>query len=565
VTPSARLHFIADFNIESLARYIANTAMPGTETSIAPFGAVIPSLAAGPPGPEWSAVVWTRPESVIDGFRRALALETVDPAGALDDVRGYAAVLIDYSTRAHAVFVPTWITPPFERGLGMLDWRAGVAELLARMNLALADALRDQPSIFLLDAARWIAHAGARGWSQKLWYATKSPLGPAIVEQAAADITAAMEGLAGRARRLVIVDLDDVLWGGLVGETGWTDINLGGHDHVGEAFADFQRGLKTLTQRGVQLAIASKNDEATAFEAIDRHAEMQLRRDDFAAWRINWHDKAQNVAELLQELNLGAESAVFIDDSAIERARVREAVPGILVPEWPDDPSRFREALSSLRCFDSPFLTAEDRARTAMFAAERSRRTTLGAASSLEDWLKTLDIRVGVDSLTAVNLERAAQLFNKTNQMTVATRRLTKSELEAWASAAGHTLLTFRVCDRFGDSGLTGMLGLRFEGDVAHVVDFLWSCRVAGRTIEDAMLHVAVAQSRARGASTLRVAIKPTARNKPCIEFFERSGLRRLDDHVYVWDTAQPYQRPPWVTLADEAGAAATTLDSRWR
>jgi FkbH-like protein len=148
--------------------------------------------------------------------------------------------------------------------------------------------------------------------------------------------------------------------------------------------------------------------------------------------------------------------------------------------------------------------------------------------------------------------------------MTVATRRLTAAELDAWASAVDHTMLTFRVSDRFGDSGLTGMVGLRFAGDVAHVVDFLWSCRVAGRSVEAAMLHVAVAHSRAHGASTLRVEIGTTARNKPCVEFFERSGLRRLDDTVYVWDAAQPYECPPWVTLTDQAGAA-TTIDSRWR
>jgi FkbH-like protein len=336
-------------------------------------------------------------------------------------------------------------------------------------------------------------------------------------------------------------------------------LNLGGHDHVGEAFADFQRGLKTLTTRGIQLAIVSRNDEATAFDAIDRHPEMQLRRGDFAAWRINWNDKAQNVADVLDELNLGAESAIFIDDSAIERARVRDAVSGILVPDWPDDPTRFREALSSLRCFDSPFLTAEDRGRTTMFATERARRSGLAAAANLEEWLQTLGIKVTVEPLTAINVDRATQLFNKTNQMTIATRRLTKAELETWAAAPGHSMLTFRAADRFGDSGLTGIAGLRFDGGTdAQLVDFLWSCRVAGRNVEDAMLHVAVTHCRAHRASTLRVEITPTARNKPCTDFFERSGLRRLGDNVFVWDLAEPYRCPPWVTVTDEAGVATT-------
>ena len=280
MTRSERLYFIADFNVETLARYIANTTLAGAETALAPPGPVLPALAAGPPGSDWSAVVWTRPESVVDSFRSALTGQEIDLDRALDEVRAYAAAIAQFAARARSVFVPTWVSPPFERGLGMLDYRPGIgrAQLLARMNLALADALRDEPSVFVLDTGRWFASAGSRGWSQKLWYATKSPFSPAVIEQAAADIGAALDGIAGRARRLVMLDLDNVLWGGVVGEAGWTGINVGGHDHVGEAFADFQRALKALAARGVQLAIVSRNDEATALEVIERHPRCSHRK-----------------------------------------------------------------------------------------------------------------------------------------------------------------------------------------------------------------------------------------------------------------------------------------------
>src|SRR5262249_53441161 len=159
-------------------------------------------------------------------------------------------------------------------------------------------------------------------------------------------------------------------------------------------FVDFQRALKALSRRGILLAIASKNDEAVALEAIDRHPEMHLRRHDFAAWRINWNDKAANVAAVLADLNLGAESAVFIDDQALERARVASALPGIFVPDWPADPCRFRETLDALRCFDTPSVTIEDRNRTEMAVAERSRHAAASAAASVDDWLRSLDVRV---------------------------------------------------------------------------------------------------------------------------------------------------------------------------
>ena len=562
MSPSERLYFIADFNVETLARYMAHTTLPGAQTDVAPFGPVLPALAAGPPGSDWSAVVWTRPETVSDAFRRALMFEEVAFDEALAEVRVHAAAIAQFAGRARSVFVPTWVLPPFERGRGMLDYRPGigVAQLLARMNLALADGLRDQPSVFLLDASRWFASVGSRGWSQKLWYATKSHVTPAVIEQAAADIGAALDGVAGRARRIVLLDLDNLLWGGVVGEVGWTGLNLGGHDHVGEAFADFQHSLKVLASRGVQLALVSRNDEATALEAIDRHPEMRLRRQDFAGWRINWDDKAQNIVDLLAELNLGAGSAVFVDDSAIERARVRAGVPGILVPDWPDDPARFREALGSLRCFDSPFLTAEDRTRTSMYAAERSRRCGLAASVNLDEWLQTLEIGVTVEALAGENLDRAAQLFNKTNQMNLATRRLSKPEIEAWAGWPENCLLTFRVRDRFGDSGLTGIVGLHFEGNEAHLADFLLSCRVMGRNIEETMLHVAVAHCRARQAATLLAEHRPGPRNRPCLEFFRRSGLRPAAANRFIWDASAPYACPQWVTVVDRA-AVLTTVD----
>ena len=557
MTPSERLYFIADFNIDTLERYVANTALPDAETAVAPPGPVMNALAAGPPSADWSAVVWTRPETAIHAFSRALAFEEVDQDEALEEVRTFAAALARLAARARAVLVPTWVLPPFERGWGMLDYRptSGIARLLARMNLALADALGDHPSVFLLDANRWMAGAGSRGWSQKLWYATKSPFAPAVIQEAAADIVAALDGIAGRARRVMILDVDDVLWGGIVGEIGWSELTLGGHDLVGEAFADFQRALKALTARGILLALVSKNDESMALEAIDRHPDMRLRREDFAAWRINWTDKAQNVAELLAELSIGPQSAVFIDDSPIERERVRSALPGILVPEWPDDPTRFREALAALHCFDSPFVTAEDRARTGMAVAERARRSALPDATNLADWLRSLDIRVTVELLGEANLDRAAQLLNKTNQMNLTTRRLSKTELAQWSAAASHSLLTFRVADRFGDSGLTGIVGLEFDGREAALVDFLLSCRVMGRGVEEAMLHAAVSHCRARGASTLRAAFKPTPRNAPCLDFFGRSGLQATNDHVFSWETSRPYDCPPWIAVADRAGA----------
>jgi FkbH-like protein len=554
---SDQLYLVADFNADTLARYLAHTALPGAEVMVAPFDQVAQSLAGPGPGAGWSAVVWTQPVSVSETFRRARAFEPVDAAGAIEDVTAFAESIRRFAARVRHVFVPTWVVPFWERGYGMVDWRPriGLAHLLAKMNVRLADALGGESNVFVLDGSRWHAAAGPQAVSLKPWYAAKTPFGPALIEQAAEDISAALSALAGRARRLIILDLDDLLWGGIVGEVGWEGVTLGGHDFAGEAFADFQHALKALTRRGIQLAIASKNDEAAALDVLDRHPEMVLRREDFAAWRINWSDKAQSVAELLRVLNLGPESAVFIDDLPSERARVRSAVPGVLVPDWPADPSRYREALAGLRCFDTGHLTSEDRGRGVMYAAERSRTDALSAAVDLDAWLQSLGIVVSVEPLTSVNLPRAVQLLNKTNQLNMATRRLTQPELEQWASRPENLLLTFRVADRFGDSGLTGLVGLSFESGGATLTDFLLSCRVMGRNVEEAMLHAAIAQCRARQVPRLAATFSPTPRNAPCLEFLVRSGLQQKAGHRFHWDVSQPYGVPRWVTIDDRTGS----------
>jgi FkbH-like protein len=557
---ATRLHLVSDFNLDTLAGYLEHTALPGSTITTASYGQVYQMLAASPPVADATALVWTRPEAVIDGFRRALASEVIDEMLVGKEVQAYASAIARFAQSCRYVLVPTWTLPAWHRGYGVLDYRPGfgIAHLLARMNLMLSDTLADHPAVFVLDAQRWLAAVGPRAGSARLWYATKSPFSPALFEEAAADIAAAIAATSGASRRLVILDLDNVLWGGVVGETGWHEITLGGHDHVGEAFVDFQRALKALAARGIQLAIVSKNDEAVALEAIERHPEMQLRRSDFAAWRINWSDKAQNILDLLTDLHLGADSAVFLDDSAAERGRVRAAIAGVLVPDWPDDPTRYVEALASLRCFDTVAVTAEDRARTPMYTSERARKASLASADSLADWLASLEITVTISRLNAADLDRAAQLFNKTNQMNMATRRLSKLELRDWDSQPGHAIFTFRVSDRFGDSGLSAIVGLAIDGDRAVLVDFLLSCRVMGRFVEETMLHAAAAYSRAAGAGELVAEYRPTPRNGPCLSFLRRSGMATEDDSRFVWNTSRPYQCPGSVTLIDATAMAAT-------
>lgn len=546
---------LADFTVGDLAVRLRDAAdAPSLEVVDAPFGQVIPALVQGPPDDARDfVIVWTRPEVVSPVFQRVLEHGAVTEADLVADVDAFCALVLRGAAQYRFGFVPTWTLPSHHRGLGMIDTRpGGAAWALATMNQRLMAQLAPSATVFVLDAQRWLAAAGRGGSSAKGWYLGKVAFQGEVLAEAARDIKAAVRGLTGGMRKLLVLDLDDTLWGGIVGDVGWEQLRLGGHDSVGEAFVDFQRAIKQLTRRGVLLAVVSKNTEAVALEAMRSHPAMVLRPENFVAWRINWHDKARNVADLVAELNLGLQSVVFIDDNPAERARVREALPEVLVPDWPEDKLLYPSTLLALRCFDAPAISREDAARTQLYAAEHERETSRQEVGSLDDWLLSIGLQVRAEPLTPASLPRAAQLLNKTNQMNLSTRRLTEAELRDWAQGPGRALWTLSVSDRFGDAGLTGILGVERDEQAAtcRIMDFVLSCRVMGRRIEHTMAHLAVAWAREAGLRHVEAVYLPTAKNKPCHEFWMTSGFEaEPDGQRFTWNVEHAYPLPTPVAL----------------
>jgi FkbH-like protein len=550
---------ISDFNIENLSSYLKKEPNPPIVDSLTTcYGEVFQTL-LDDTAPCWSerpdfVVAWTRPEAVLEGFRNLLDCCPVNEKDLNAQVDTFSAALRQASKRTRALFVPTWVIPPFHQTHGLLDLSptCGVARALMQINMRLMETLEGVPIVYPLWTEKWIQLAGPTAFNQRLWYLGKIRFSNDVFKAAARDLKAALRGLGGQAKKVILLDLDDVLWGGTVGETGWQGISLGGHDPAGEAFVDFQRDLKALSRRGILLAIVSKNEESVAIEAIAKHPEMVLKMDDFAGWRINWKDKAANIVDLMAELNLGVESAVFIDDSPVERARAREALPQLFVPEWPSDKRLYTEALLSLDCFDRPSLTDEDRQRTRMSAVDRERKESKLQLGNLEEWLATLKTTVTVEELNQSNLPRVAQLLNKTNQMNLSTRRMSEADLHIWASEKDRRTWAFRVSDKFGDSGLTGILSLEVDGSQARIIDFVLSCRVIGRKIEEAMLFVAIDCARTAGIQEVYANYCQTPKNKPCYAFFQRSGMTCRDGNTFVWDAAQMYPLHSAIRLVRE-------------
>jgi FkbH-like protein len=546
---------ISDFTVDELVDELAAPiGLPALGASVAPYGQVTQFLMQ-PPAEDAAdfAVVWTRPEISIPSFARVVAYEDVDPAQLAAELAQFATLILRAAAHYKAVFVPTWVQPAWLRGRGMADGRpSGVTRTLTSLNLQLMEALEGTSNVFVLDAHRWLHGAGRAGHNPRGWYLGKVALPRGVMREAAADIRAAFVGIRGAAKKLLVLDLDDTLWGGIVGDAGWENLRLGGPDPQGESFADFQRAIKNLKRRGIVLALVSKNEESVALEAIRMHPEMVLKEDDFVAWRINWTDKARNIADLVTELNLGLQSVVFIDDNPVERARVREALPEVFVPEWPEDKLLYASAFGQLRCFDAPAVSREDLERTRMYAEERKRENLQKEVGSIDEWLKSLEIKVRADRLAPANLARATQLLNKTNQLNLSTRRMNEAELTAWAAAPNHGLWVVSVSDRFGDAGLTGIVSIEVEGSKAKVVDYVLSCRVMGRKVEETLLHLAVTAARERGASEVEAHYVKTAKNKPTLTVFKGSGFATDDEEWFRWTKPSGYALPEVINLAWE-------------
>lgn len=542
-----RVLLVSDFNIQNLAALmIQDKSSPSLEVDTANYsGGVI-----APAGVDLG-VSWTMPENVIPGFKRILNFESVSDEEILADVDNYFKNIERFFVNTPLVFLPLWQRTSSARFFAVQESKSltGAARALALMNLRLMKNAENSSRMIVLDSDPWF-RGDADAFNPKLWYMGKIAFGREVFSRASHQFKATLRNIYGQSKKLILVDLDDTLWGGLVGEEGWENLKLGGHDPLGEAFADFQKALKAMTKRGILIGIISKNNETTALDAISRHPEMALKISDFSGWKINWNDKSDNIKQIAAELKLGLDSVVFIDDSPVERSRVKEALPEVFVPDWPEDKMLYKNALLSLDCFDAVHVNAEDKNRIAMYRSEKDRVDLKKDTASYGDWLKGLDMTVHAEALTRSNLPRAAQLLNKTNQMNLSTRRLSEEELFNWASYPEHLFFTFRVSDKFGDSGLTGLVSLKKEAKAGRIIDFVLSCRVLGRGVEEMMLNYVSTFAIKNNLNKLIVEYRATLKNSPCLDFFNKSRFLATEkNHIFYWELKSAYPAPPEIRL----------------
>ena len=532
-----RVLLVGDTTLDPLGRLLEkNQEEPQIEVTSAPYGQIYQILLDGS-HPAWSSkpdtlIVWTAPELTLPAFARLLRFEFESPSTeydeALREAERFAEAILKAATRVGLVLVPTWILPTHDRWIQTIAWRHGVgpANLLARANLMLAEKFAGAKNIVLLDAGYWQASLPRSAFDPRMFAVAKILYSQNLFEKAATEVKAVMRGALGNTKKVIVCDLDNTLWGGVVGDDGPQNLKLGAPDPLGECFCAFQRSLKGFASRGILLAICSKNDEALALSVIEEHPAMVLRKGDFVAWRINWKNKAENLAEMADELNLGLDSFVFLDDSPQERDQVRQLLPQILTPDMPQSPSDFAPFLSALNCFETSSLGKEDFERTQMYRSERDRKESMDLSGDLEGWLSSLQIEVKAAQLRRENLPRAAQLLNKTNQFNLSLRRLDEKSFWDWAEDPGHSIYTFNVSDRFGDFGLVGLASFSLNNGEAQITDFVMSCRVMGKKVEEALLGYTVECAKASGANHVLAAPADGPRNEPARTFFAGKGAK---------------------------------------
>jgi len=320
--------------------------------------------------------------------------------------------------------------------------------------------------------------------------------------------------------------LDNVLWGGVVGEDGVEGIEIG---PAQKAYHDY---LLELKSKGVLLAVCSKNNEADVLEVFARRS-LPLKREDFTGWFVNWTDKAENLKALAAKLKLGLDSFVFVDDQPAERARVRQALPEVAVPELPLNPMGYVSCLRARRFFDTLTISEEDRKRATFYQADEKREQIRAGAATVEDFLRSLDMVADHGHFDETTLDRVEQLLSRTNQWNLTTRRHSRAEIEDLMAQTGALTRWFRLKDKFGDHGLVGLwIVLPCDSGAWEIDSWVMSCRVIGRGFEDLMFNTMVEAARAAGARKLRGVYRPTVKNSLIKELLPNLGFTPLNDQA---------------------------------
>jgi FkbH-like protein len=460
-----------------------------------------------------------------------------------------------FKNRTNSKLILTNCSIPTYSPYGICEGRSeyGLREMVSDFNAKLSDAFRSDPQVFLFDFNSFVSKYGevnVLDYRQFLVGDIKVSL--SHIPHLAEELMGYVKANLGVNRKCIVLDLDNTLWGGIIGEDGFDRIDLS-LKPPGMAFVEFQRVLLALYQRGIILAINSRNNEDEAIRAIREHPYMVLREENFATMKINWSDKISNMKEIAEELNIGLDSIVYFDDDPINRELMSKAIPQVMTVNLPQDPSLYASTLMRINDFNTLTVTSEDRNRGEMYKQEQKRIELKNSASNLEDFLKQLEIKVTVKKASDFTIPRIAQLTLKTNQFNLTTRRYQEEDVQMFAHDQTKMIGCVQTKDKFGDNGITGVYIVnKNHADNEWLIDtFLLSCRVMGRGIEDVMLGYILNKAKEEGVAKVKAEFIPTKKNKPCEQLLPNFGFKK-EDKQWVYNYHVPIKETSHIELNED-------------
>jgi FkbH-like protein len=465
-------------------------------------------------------------------------------------------------SRCDAYILQANLAVPLERTFGNQEERfsGSLLETVRTLNRELSVRASEYKNVLINDIDFISSYVGRSSWfDEKLWILAKSVCALdhlPLVSKNVVDIALATRG---RAVKCIVLDLDNTLWGGVIGDDGLEGIRVG-HLGDGEAFTAMQQFVRELSRRGVVLCVCSKNDYENAILPFREHSEMVLREKDIALFVANWEDKAQNIIRIKESLNIGYDSIVFLDDNPFERNLVKGLLPDVIVPDLPEDPANYVRFLSGLNLFETLSLSETDVARTELYQKAAEREEHRRTFENVQDYLRSLEMEGDIRRFDALDLPRIAQLIQRSNQFNLCTRRYSEAQCAEFIGDEAAFPISVRLRDRFGDHGLISVVVVRFVEEVGTIEEYLMSCRVLQRGVEDLVMTRLVEEAKARGAIRLLGNYCPTRKNGLVKGFYQRFGFKEVGseaDGATHWELDVDAYRPRETFIRPVGGQAS--------
>jgi FkbH-like protein len=430
--------------------------------------------------------------------------------------------------RTSAPVIQSTFALPLERIFGNYDHKVAdsLYSVVAALNLKIAEAARSRPQVYINDVESIASYVGRSHWfDNRFWNMYKTFCALEHLPLVAQNIMEVVLSVRGRGIKCVVLDLDNTLWGGVIGDDGVLGIQLSAHGD-GESFYEFQSFLREIQRRGILLAVCSKNNPENALKPFLEHPEMVLRREDITVFTANWENKADNIRRIRETLNIGFDSMVFLDDNPFERNLVRTVLPGVIVPELPEEPADYIRAVAALNLFETSSFSAEDTKRTELYRQRAEREEAQSSFSSVEEYLQSLETEILVTRFDSRRIPRIAQLFQRSNQFNLTTNRRTQAECEELMHDPGYYPIYAELRDRLGDHGLISIVIARHAPEELFLTDWLMSCRVLTRGVEQYVMNHIVEYAAARGYNRIVGEYRPTAKNSMVRNFYAQFGFQ---------------------------------------